>query len=693
VTSQQIRPTVTNQPQNQTVIYSQTAVFTAGAYGSEPLDYRWYSDIGGVTNLVGTFLDNGFSSTLSLSSVTPSMAGLYFVTVSNQFGLTNSAAATLTVVPPTLTNIAYLRTLVNPTTYAPTDTVTLFKVRGVVTTWANMSTAPNSDFYIQDATAGITVFWAGAPGATYLPPAGTLVEVVGPLGNFYGLLELDPTVADPLTSVTVISNNVPLPAPQALPFNPAIQTNDAAMQPLVSSYFVASNVFVDTASGTTFVSGSNEPLTNGFNTSQTFILYVNGYTDISGQPKPTGPVTIYGVLGKYVSSSPYLGGYEFTPSRYADFVGPVIATNVLSDLTRLGDQITNTFTESVVRPGEKLTMDVTAADPAGGSIKTFGPFSGAPSSASSTYGISNGLGKGHFVYQAPQSDTGKSFTLSVPVAANTWSGTYSWNIYVPSNIEQQIYISEFLPNPTTDTNSPAFNPLQRSNGDTNEPASNDRYIEVANLSGTVVDLYNWTIGNAVTVWHTFYNGAPTETLQSSNCIIVYSGPLNNDPCPPNYFLAPLVEPANPGPLGLSGAGGVITLHNGDGHLVDRVVYTAGELSPNVSSMSRFPTLNGAPVPQAYISTNYVTPGLQYDGSAWSQAPTMPTGVSKIVVTAGNPVALRFTANTNKTTTLWEANNVTDTFGVVDGQQFPSTSGVFYVTNPPPAQQFYFITTQ
>jgi hypothetical protein len=55
--------------------------------------------------------------------------------------------------------------------------------------------------------------------------------------------------------------------------------------------------------------------------------------------------------------------------------------------------------------------------------------------------------------------------------------------------------------------------------------------------------------------------------------------------------------------------------------------------------------------------------------------------------------LHFTANTSLASTLWSANNLTDPFQVVFGQQFSTSSGVFTVTNLPPTLQFYFITTQ
>jgi hypothetical protein len=62
------------------------------------------------------------------------------------------------------------------------------------------------------------------------------------------------------------------------------------------------------------------------------------------------------------------------------------------------------------------------------------------------------------------------------------------------------------------------------------------------------------------------------------------------------------------------------------------------------------------------------------------------------VVAGNPLQLTFTANTQVTTTLWQANPVFGPYVPVIGQDFGTTSGVFNITNLP-ASQFYFLTTQ
>ena len=683
-----IPPIITNQPASAIINLGDSTNFTVVAGGANPLSYQWNFVSGGVTNL----LSGATHATLALSGVNYSQAGTYFVTITNQFGITNSANATLTVNAPPLLNVANLRATLDPTTYAPTNTTSLFRVRGIVTTFTDMTASGSSSFYIQDASAGINVFWQYAPSSTNLPPAGALVEVVAPLANFYGLLELEPVFTNSLHSVTVISTNNPLPAPLPLPFDSATQNNPAIMEMLEGSYLVATNVLLDSSSGIFVSSSGGEQITNALG--ETFLLYINSYTDIPGQPKPAGPVTIYGVLGQYVKASPYTGGYEFTPSRYVDIVPVVRFTNVLQNLTRAGDLPTNNFVESVLRPGEKLTMNLTAADPAGGTV-TIQPLTGGlPASAgwARTTPASGLTATNSFHFQPVQNDAGTNYVVALSVTTSTY-GTFTnvWNVYVPTNFEQKIYISEFLANPTTDTNSPFFNPLKRTQATTNNSVD-DEYIEIANLSGTNVDLLNWSISDAVKMRLQFANGAGYgESLGSSNAIVVYGGPLNGNA--PNLPVLNFPASESTAGLALNNTGTeTIMLRNGDGHLIDRVFYYGSDLSTN-GSMSRFPTLTNSFVPQSYISTNLVTPGRQYDGGAWNLPTKVPTGVSGIAIVSGNPVTLSFTADTSVATTLWQADSLANKFSVVNGLQFTNAAGVFYITNPPPAQQFYYITTQ
>ena len=82
-------PSITTQPQSQTVNIGASVTFSVVATGTGPLSYQWKKntvDIGGAT-----------SDSYTISSVQPTDAGSYTVVVTNSVGSVTSSAATLTV--------------------------------------------------------------------------------------------------------------------------------------------------------------------------------------------------------------------------------------------------------------------------------------------------------------------------------------------------------------------------------------------------------------------------------------------------------------------------------------------------------------------------------------------------------------------------------------------------------------------
>jgi hypothetical protein len=96
----QAAPTITQQPQSQTVDRGSRVTFRVGATGLPPLTYRWRfngSDLAGVT-----------ADTLTVESAQPANVGAYSVVVTNPNGATISQEATLALnffddVPPVVT--------------------------------------------------------------------------------------------------------------------------------------------------------------------------------------------------------------------------------------------------------------------------------------------------------------------------------------------------------------------------------------------------------------------------------------------------------------------------------------------------------------------------------------------------------------------------------------------------------------
>ncbi len=717
------------QPTNTTVVVGSAATFTVSATDSgAPLAYQWFfggSPLAGQTN-----------TTFSIASTALTNSGTVKVTVTNPNGDTiTSTNATLTVTPPTpiVATIQEVRSLLDNVNYNTNGSAALYTVTGTNTVWQNLTTSGNSEFFIQDGTAGITIFWSGAAASTNMPPAGAVVTVTAPLSEFDGLLEMAPVFGNSFHSVTW-STVGPLPAPQPLPFDPNIVGNPNIMQKhMVGSYFVASNVFLDLSTGPTFGNNSNDPLTNGFLANQnitynlynatnatkgtnytvsatnmngeTFIIFYNSHTDIFGAVKPTGPVTIYGVLGIFTNATPNTNGYEFTPSRLADIVPALVFTNVVSNIIRYGDLATNTFSQNVLQPGETLTMTVIASDPGGGNV-TLSALTGNGTWSAVT-GNGTTTAKATYIYTGTVGAEGTSDTpsLSASFSSSGASAPYTWSIYVPTADEQNVRITEVLPFSSSDSSSPAYNPLQRSTGDGN---ANDQYIEIANLNASdTVPINHWTISSGGTEVQGFVNG---ESLTAGSSGVVFGGDTTNAPNLSTPSLA-FLDAVNQGNgIALSATGGTVSLYDNLGNLVDRVAYPAigssvlspatfnktGQTPANypLCSFSRFPTLNSPLVPQAFISTNYVTPGAQYNGTSWTTYPALPAGVTGIVpAVAGGTVHLSFTAQTVNATTLWLGNSLTKPFTVLTGGVFPSTAGSFTISNAPSPSQFYFITTQ
>jgi pectate lyase len=91
-------PSVTADPQDQTVLVGQDATFNVLASGTLPLSYQWYYN----TN---TVLTNATGSTLTVSNAQLPDAGGYSVVVSNPYGMATSAVAQLTVNVPNAPSI------------------------------------------------------------------------------------------------------------------------------------------------------------------------------------------------------------------------------------------------------------------------------------------------------------------------------------------------------------------------------------------------------------------------------------------------------------------------------------------------------------------------------------------------------------------------------------------------------------
>jgi uncharacterized lipoprotein YddW (UPF0748 family) len=90
-------PSITTQPQSQSISQSASAIFTVTATGSAPLAYQW--------RLYATNIASATASSYTRANVQPADAGPYSVVVTNAFGTVTSSNALLTVISPTPPNI------------------------------------------------------------------------------------------------------------------------------------------------------------------------------------------------------------------------------------------------------------------------------------------------------------------------------------------------------------------------------------------------------------------------------------------------------------------------------------------------------------------------------------------------------------------------------------------------------------
>ncbi|MSU58286.1 MAG: hypothetical protein EXS35_08915 [Pedosphaera sp.] len=91
----QAKPSITSQPQSQSVAVSSNAIFSVVASGQTPLSYQWSFNGTSLTN--SPHIAGAISAMLIISNTAAGDAGIYRVVVSNSHGTATSSNATLTV--------------------------------------------------------------------------------------------------------------------------------------------------------------------------------------------------------------------------------------------------------------------------------------------------------------------------------------------------------------------------------------------------------------------------------------------------------------------------------------------------------------------------------------------------------------------------------------------------------------------
>lgn len=163
-----VAPTITTQPQNQSVLAGANVTFTVAAAGTAPMSYQWRFN--------GANLAGATGATLTLTAVTTNQAGNYTCVVANSVGSVTSTGATLTVQPavanqPPLISPVPNQTTMEGTTVGPipftiSDAETPASGLTLNATSTNPSLVPASSITFSGGGNNRTVTIAPYPGRT-----------------------------------------------------------------------------------------------------------------------------------------------------------------------------------------------------------------------------------------------------------------------------------------------------------------------------------------------------------------------------------------------------------------------------------------------------------------------------------------------------------------------------------------------
>jgi DNA/RNA endonuclease YhcR with UshA esterase domain len=188
-------------------------------------------------------------------------------------------------------------------------------VKGIVTADSTLYPTSGVTIYFQDNTAGLSAFNPG----TLLSGVreGDSIEITGQLSQFNQLLQISP-----VTNVTVLSSNNPLPPPIQVTLTNGWVAQYECMLVEVSNVTIA-------GSGS-FSGNTNYNLSDGANTRE---MRINARTPLVGTPIPGSLVNVRGIMSRFI------GTYQILP-RYTNDINSGAGPQIISDISQ--DNITTT---------------------------------------------------------------------------------------------------------------------------------------------------------------------------------------------------------------------------------------------------------------------------------------------------------------------------------------------------------------
>ncbi|MFN0156673.1 MAG: phospholipase D-like domain-containing protein [Bacteroidota bacterium] len=186
----------------------------------------------------------------------------------------------------------------------------LVTVRGIVTV-ANEFGGPS---YFQDNSGGLGVFGSAFSTAVSV---GDEVIVSGIIQPFSGLSE----IVNPILHQIVSNGNVLVPL---LVTASQIANDGAGGVEQYEAGLVRLNGVTVSGSGV-WAANTNYNLQDGTGTTQ---IRIDNTTNLVGAPIPAGAFDLVAVVGQFITTLPYIGGYQLMPRTTGDIIstGPIIST-------------------------------------------------------------------------------------------------------------------------------------------------------------------------------------------------------------------------------------------------------------------------------------------------------------------------------------------------------------------------------